>query len=335
MPQSRFIEPLICFIEDNLNIEEHLFVIINYSDNDYHVSNRSNVLRVSSIFLSLMKVDYKFSDKIILHGLFKFTPLFFYFKRNLLKKVYWIIWGGDLYRYRVANDNVYNKLYEYIRIKVISRIKNFIVYMDEEFELLQKVYKSNGRHFKSFVYLSNLYHEVPNSNDAAKNYINILVGNSGISTNNHILILDQLLKYKDKNIKIIAPLSYGDDEYIKKISEYGTNLFQSKFYPILDYIEYDKYIELLSSIDIAIFNHDRQQAIGNTNVLIGMGVKVYLHKNTSQWNFYESKNIIVYDNMSINLNKIKSNIVLNNKKKLQELFSKEALKVQLEEIFNA
>ena len=36
------------------------------------------------------------------------------------------------------------------------------------------------------------------------------------------------------------------------------------------------YLKILGKIDIAIFNHERQQAVGNITSLLGLGKKVYI-----------------------------------------------------------
>ncbi len=42
------------------------------------------------------------------------------------------------------------------------------------------------------------------------------MGNSANPTNNHIEVLNKLLKFKDEDIEIIAPLSYGEKSGLKK-----------------------------------------------------------------------------------------------------------------------
>ena len=40
---------------------------------------------------------------------------------------------------------------------------------------------------------------------------------------------------------------------------------------------FNQYLEFLGKIDIAIFNHRRQQGFGNAITLLGLGKKVYLN----------------------------------------------------------
>jgi len=333
MPQDKFIEPFINFMEYNFDMKEHLFLVIDYKNN-YHISQKENVILISSLFLSKFKVDYDYSQKIILHGLFRFVPIFLFFNSSLLKKIFWIIWGHDLYSYKNANKNLYTKVYEYIRKKVITKIPNYVVYMKNEFELMKKVYNTDGKHFRSFVYLSNLYEE----NEVVKkdsSCLTLMVGNSASKTNCHKEIFDILKKYKNENIKVIVPLSYsGSKEYVDDIVKTGTQLFQDKFIPILDYMEYEKYKELLSSVDMALFNHNRQEGIGNTNLLISYGVKIYLRHGTSQYNFYNSEDIKVFDINDFDLTRLSEEDKEKNQRILKKLFSKESLKEQLKDIYD-
>jgi hypothetical protein len=334
MPQDKFIEPFISFVENNFDFKEHLFVVIDYKNN-HIIPKKENVIKISSLFLSRFKIDYDYSNKIIIHGLFRYIPIFLFFNQKLIEKSYWIIWGHDLYSYKNANKNLYTKVYEYMRKIVIQKLDNYIVYMDSEFELMKKVYDTNGRHFKSFIYLSNLYE--PMKIDAKiSSTINILIGNSASDTNHHLEILEKLRQYKNDDIKLIVPLSYsGTQDYIDKVIKKGQSIFGDKFIAILDYMDYSEYMKLLSTIDIAVFNHDRQQGIGNTNLLISFGVKIYLRKDTSQWRFYNDEDIKVFDIENLNMDKILNEDKDNNQNILKRIFSKDNLKKQLKDVFDA
>jgi dTDP-N-acetylfucosamine:lipid II N-acetylfucosaminyltransferase len=333
-PQDKFLKPFINFMDENFPIKEHLFVVIDYKNN-YDAPNEKNVIKVSSLFMSRFKVDYGYSEKIILHGLFRHIPTFLFFNQSLIKKSYWIIWGHDLYMYRKANKSLHNWAYEFIRKIVIRKIENYIVYMDSEFELMRDVYQTKGRHFKSFVYPSNLYEERVIKNKTNKT-VRFLIGNSASRTNNHLETFEKLKAYRGENIKLIVPLSYGGShKHVEQVIEKGLRIFGDKFVPIRKYMDYQEYIDLLSTIDISIFNHDRQEAVGNTNLLISLGAKIYLRSETSQWKFYNDKNIKVFDINDFNMNKLSNSDMERNRNILKNLFSKEALKKQLKEIFDA
>jgi len=73
--------------------------------------------------------------------------------------------------------------------------------------------------------------------------------------------------------------------------------------------------------------------MGNLIQLFGLGKKVYLNPETSQWKLCQNLGVKVYDiNMDIDLN-IDSEELKNNKKIVKEYFSPENLKKQLKIIF--
>jgi hypothetical protein len=73
--------------------------------------------------------------------------------------------------------------------------------------------------------------------------------------------------------------------------------------------------------------------MGNLIQLLGLGKKVYLNPETSQWNMCQNLGIKVYNiNGDIDLN-INAKELENNKKIVKEYFSSENLKKQLKIIF--
>lgn len=73
-----------------------------------------------------------------------------------------------------------------------------------------------------------------------------------------------------------------------KVIHCGCSLFSDKFIRIAEFMSYsDKYIYLLKDIYIAVFNHQRLQAIGNTINLLAMGKKVYFRECATQKNIFQ------------------------------------------------
>jgi hypothetical protein len=113
---------------------------------------------------------------------------------------------------------------------------------------------------------------------------NILMGNSTDPSNCHFELFDMMLPYKDADILIYCPLSYGPyidyrDEVIKK----GKELFKEKFIPLVDFMNLQQYRTFLNSIDIALFNHKSQTAMGVTTSLLAMGKIVFAHAGTTSF----------------------------------------------------
>lgn len=166
-----------------------------------------------------------------------------------------------------------------------------------DYELAQEWYGAKGKYYYSFMYPSNLYKEYylkKVEKDPGKTYIQ--VGNSACETNEHVEVFEKLLKYKGENIEIICPLSYsGKEEYIKQVVETGYKTFgKEKFTPIVDFMIFDQYLELLAKVDIAIFNHKRQRGLGNITTLLGLGKKVYIREEITT---YYSMYVILLKNL--------------------------------------
>ena len=93
-------------------------------------------------------------------------------------------------------------------------------------------------------------------------------------------MLRKLSKFRNQNIKVYVPLSYGDKEYVHRVIKSGRDLLGEKFVPMTDYMDVDEYYKHLSQIDIALFGMKRQQALGNIMALLYMGKKVYLREHS-------------------------------------------------------
>ena len=333
---STFLPSLIDLIDKNFNLNEHIFLLTSEQGKD-DLDKFDNVIICSndrksqlSHYTKVLKTMYKV-DKIILHSLFdlKVIQILFY-NPWLLNKCYWVIWGADLYNYKLSQRNWKWQILEFFRRPVIKNMGHLVTYIPGDVELARKWYGAKGKYHECLMYLSNTYKalDVPSTQTDT---INIQIGNSADSSNNHIEVLEKLLPFKDENIKIYAPLSYGDKLHAKKVIAKGKDLFGDKFTALTDFMPFEEYLQFLGTIDIAIFNHKRQQAMGNTITLLGLGKTVFIRSDTTQWQFFKEKNIEIYD--SINLASLDKKEHLDNIQKVKEYFSKETLIKQYSEIF--
>ncbi len=60
----------------------------------------------------------------------------------------------------------------------------------------------------------------------------------------------------------------------KKVISRGEEWFGDKFVPMTDFMSFEQYLEVFKSLDVAIFNHRRQQAMGHTIMLFSIGKTV-------------------------------------------------------------
>ena len=114
----------------------------------------------------------------------------------------------------------------------------------------------------------------------AINYNNLLLGNSGAPTNNHIEALKYLYKIKYKG-EIVCPLSYsGSESYVQNVCSLGAKLFGSKFTPLIEFMPLNEYQEIINRCGIVWMNHKRQQAAGNLLFLFMAQKIVVTDKNS-------------------------------------------------------
>lgn len=336
---EKFIDPYIKFIEKNFDKLIHVYIIIG--ENRYSISDSPNVIVVDNFKenYSLILKEIKNSDKFFLHGLNNTHLIYLLFLRlNNLKKCYWIIWGADLYEYYKRKNSPKDFIKHLIRKEVFKRIGGFITHIKGDYELAKEWYGAKGKHYYSFMYPSNLYKEYSLSDGIKQDdRVYIQIGNSADSTNNHIEVLDKLQRYKDMDIEIICPLSYGDKAYAKKVINYGTEIFGDKFVPITEFMPFDKYLDILAKIDIAIFNHKRQQAMGNITTLLGLGKKVYIREEITTWQFCLDHDLKVYsanDNYDDLFEEMDEGIRQKNIENVKSKFSEEKLVEDLKQIFD-
>lgn len=330
---SPILVKFIDFMNDNFS-NNHEF-ISNANNCKYLDSNKTINLRIKKIseFIQLLIYLNK-ADKIILHGLFDWKIIIIlFFQPWLLKKCYWIMWGGDLYYHKIKKTTWKTKVYSFFRKQVIKKIGHFITYIKGDYKLAQKWYGSSGEYHECFMYPSNLYKKY-DIKQKEHTTINIQLGNSADPSNNHIDVLNKLIKYKDEDIKIFAPLSYGDQAYAQDVIKKGKELFGDKFVALTEFMPFEKYLEFLGDIDIAIFAHKRQQAMGNTITLLGLGKKVYMRSDITPWQLFDSLDVKVYDVANVEIDLMDENIKKENQEKIKEYFSKENLNKQLGNIFN-
>ena len=254
----------------------------------------------------------------------------------MLRKSYWFIWGGDLYRHELSNRDLKWHILEFVRSRVIRNIGYLVTYIEGDVDLARKWYDAKGIRMNCLMYPSNIYKEQKGDCEGqltAKKKIHIQVGNSADPSNNHIEAFRILENYKNDNIRIYTPLSYGDQDYAELIIRNGYERFGDAFFPLTKFMPIERYITFLTNIDIVVFNHNRQQAMGNTIALLGLGKKIHMRSDVTPWSMFRSLGIKVYDINDFNLQLIDPQTRVNNQLRVKDFFSEEKLINQLSHIF--
>ncbi len=336
---DKFIVPYIDFIRKNNIGNDHTFLYYGGSSEEifpFSDGKHIDVLYDEKGKFNKLKYSIKYfhaAEKIILHGFFNQSLVrFLYLQPWLLKKCYWVMWGGDLYYHRLGKENPDYKQHEKIRKKVISKIGHFITYLKGDYRLVQKWYGAKGKYHECLMYPSNIYkeHEMKPKKSGT---INIQVGNSADPTNNHFEIFKKIEIYQNQNIKIIVPLSYGNQKYARKVIEKGRIIFGNKFEPLTEYMPFKMYMNFLAEVDVAIFAHNRQQAMGNIITLLGLGKKVYMKDTISPWELFIDKKIKLYNVDRLDIFPINIATKKSNQKNVKAYFSEENLLSQWKSIF--
>lgn len=334
---DKFIPPFIDFVEINFDFERHFFVLIGDIEK-FPVQIGSNITHLnlsSKVQFTALLMQMHLARKIILHGIFhreivrllSHTPW-------LLAKCYWVMWGGDLYHYQFRARNIHEDKYEKTRAYVIRRIGHFVTYVKGDYELVQQWYCATGKYHECFMYPSNLYkeHAAPLK---IGTQINILAGNSADPSNRHQEIFEKLAVYKNENVMIYCPLSYGDRDNAMQVAKKGAELFGSKFVALMEFMPFEKYLELLGQIDIAFFAHKRQQAVGSTITLLGLGKTVYMRKDVTPWAMFDKLGIKVFDVHKLDLVQLDEDARKKNQVRIKNHFSELELTKQLRDIFES
>lgn len=299
---DKFAQPYIDFLEKHFDTSEHHFFVINKKNRFVFKPNKSLEIYPKMKFFRLNSLFQK-SDKVIIHGLFwEQIVLLLALNYKRLSKCHWLIWGGDLYKYYDRKKTWKNRFWHMVRTFAISKIGNLVTYLQEDYKLAQSWYGAKGKYQECLLYPSNVANPIKGESPH-DNIVKILVGNSATAANRHADAFSKLLPFKGK-IKLYVPLSYGNQKYASSVIAEGNEMFGSDFIPLTDFMPVEEYYKLLKSIDVVVFNHDRQQGMGNIVQLLGMGKKVYIDPKTPQQKLFDDLNIKVFDVNQIQLDPV-------------------------------
>ena len=289
-PKSQFAEGFVSFIRNHFDTKKHKVIL--YTNQRFELPTELYELEFVSDYdeksIFWLYKELNGADKIIFHNLSVtfYVMLMIYLIPGIAKKASWLVWGGDLYCYRNRSKRIMDIFVEHMRKVIISRLSYIATLTTGDYDLARKWYKTKAKNIR-VNYCDeneiNILKDVQKMNLPESDTVNILLGNSATESNCHIDMLDVLSKFKNENICIYVPLSYGNMEYAKKVKEYGSKIFRDKIVYIEKFMDRRQYFSLLARMQVTIFNHDRQQALGNIFAILFLGKKVYLRQGTAMW----------------------------------------------------
>jgi len=280
----------------------HVFYVsgtkINFGDTK--VPNVHNLGSISSITNLLTSASH--AKGILLHQLNqpRILMLLVILSPSVIKKMAWVIWGGDLSFVLAPKKNIKTKLIGLFYSYIISRLPMIVAHIPGDYKLLSSNYSLKADYLCAKYPGSTRNINFEEKEEADQKKLSIMVGNSGDHSNRHIDVFDYLCRFSKENIEVHTVLSYGQNkDYINSVVKAGELRFKDKFVPHLNFMPYEKYLGLLSTIDICVFYHDRQQGMGNLNMLFGLGAKVYLSEKVSTYDYYTSLGIEIFPTENI------------------------------------
>jgi len=296
------------FVNQNFEKEAHVFIGItknlalldNVSKTGVKTFSVGSVREAKKVFSIFRR-----AEKIVIHSLFSISDVvWLLLNSRLLSKTVWVLWGGDLYNYWLQEKHSLKELTkEKLKRLVIKQLGGIATFVEGDYNLVREKYKTEARYFYTFypnpVNFELLDNANSNTQIAHSGLRKVLLGNSATWTNNHFEILSALSRIDDKSFKIICPLSYGDSAYAEEVIKFGYELFGDRFAPLTQFLSSEEYAKVLASVDVAVFNHNRQQGLGNILALLYLGKKVYIRDDITTFEFFDKHGIRVYNTKDI------------------------------------
>lgn len=196
-----------------------------------------------------------------------------------LPKTHLLFWGGDFSPYVTEKrQRLMSRFKKRLLAASIRRAQGVIGIVRSDLDKISSIGGGSGvQSVCEIAYLPSRDNIgfVPSARDRSST-VNVLLGNSATPTNRHFAAIDVLARFAAEDIRVYAPLSYGNDDYRLEVIEHGRKMIGDKFVPVTDFMDRAEYIAFLSKMDVGVFNYARQQGLGNIHLLLRMGARVYL-----------------------------------------------------------
>lgn len=277
------------------NQYEHYFVS---GDNDF--KNNKAVKKDNRIHFSDGKLrhDLSFlyeyahkSDLVFIYNNLLSTYDRAFIRKNILKKIVWISFGSDIDVENEAGwhgNHILVKCYNGIILQFLerkskenmSKIRCICTIAMYDGLAIRRDYKNVKLLPYSYLRPSpNTLLQYNNKIKENDEIVRVMVGHHGYPGVNHKDCLNKLVRFKNENLQIYLPMTYGDGKYIDRIREYAKNIFKNKIHIITEPMEYSEYIDFISKMDILILDTKKNIASGNVNMFCYFGKKLYLTSN--------------------------------------------------------
>ena len=293
------------FLADwDLDSDNQFFLVLGNGpiETDARIKNSQ---KTDNLLIALPKVilTKNNSRKVIIHGLFNpfIVILLSLTPKAFLPSLYWVVWGGDLYAKPPTKTFSKKSILYRLKKRAIKKIKNVITYIPGDLDLILKNFNATPKMHNCLMYPGNLY-KLPTGNSKKhdqQNTTKVIIGNSGSPENNHHAVFEALSCNSSFSGHVYCPLAYGDSDYIEDVIKLGYDLFGNRFHPLQNYLDLNEYVDLVSKMDAAIYNYDRQQGMGNIITMLGLDIPTFINSNTTPWELFQSLGLTIFDTQSV------------------------------------
>lgn len=331
-----------------------------------HVKNdavvRCNILSMHNPRLIKWILSF---DMIIVHGLSNFAIEIIKRIRGRVKTV-WIGWGFDYYDLILSSkDELYEPLtleclknlqteqnrpvlkwlkqrikevvYPTNKASIFAYIDYFAPVLNSEYDLIKERNPLFHPEFIDWNYGGSAQKVGSDLGSHIKTQ-NILVGNSASPNNNHLDIFMRLGREKlPENAKIIVPLSYaGSKQYVEQVLQKGKETFGERFQPLLSFIPYQEYSNIIKNSNVVIMNHKRQQGTGNIGLALLTGAKVFVNKHNAYYTASKQRGMKIFSIDEITeqglIERLKVIDCENNKQRMLSILDEEFFRARTQRI---
>ncbi len=344
------------FVNENFNIEEHIFIVLSSSQNFKHISPKYQ--NVNFVNMHCWE-DYTYihtlldeSQKIFIHFLdISISKIIANYYNIYNNSIIWILWGGDIQTYlneelfsdltRSFTSENYIKSFEIndVPVESIQALKKISFFgcgsaSDRYSQIMNKKFSLDIKNAKLMYYnpvpfdiVDNI--EISPDLNFKKNYkYMFMVGHSATPILNHFDIIKKLSEINRNDFCIICPLSYGNEGYAEKVSQYGNDLLRERFIVLRNFLPPSQYAYVLSQVDVFILNSYRSIAFSNIQLFLYLGKKIFIndknHSMISLFNEWDLKIQLLEKDYSGFFDELDTETKQHNAKIIQQMCSKEA-----------
>lgn len=235
--------------------------------------------------------------------------------------------SGKSFRYKLAYRRMAAKQKKRLK-QSFKRIDVIAHYLPGEFQLFKKFLKLKAQYLEFNLGTVLQVLEIDVSGNLVEGN-NVLLGNSGNATNNH---LDLLMKV-DESVrleggKVYCPLSYSctSEDYVNAVINLGKEKFGDSFVPMLDFMTSTEFNKILSSCNKVILNQYRSQGGASIWSALYRGSALYLAEQNPFYSFLKVRGAHIFKivNGKVNLTESLTTEQKNkNKEVLMDYFSEE------------